>query len=131
MSYPKTTKRKEGHQRLFAGYKFYFYGSFAMPAPPKSQLEEVVQIGHAEILSSPPSLPNSLDELLNSRTVVIVDPQCSPDLIKEIFIQTGRYPISFFWILDCISHYTLLDISKYKILVDDSDLCETQDSLAF
>jgi len=105
-----------------------------MPSPPKAELEEVVKIGHAEVLSKPPVLSSSIG-VINSRIVIVVDPRCPPETIQQIIKQTGIYPVSLYWIIDCMTHYSILDITKYQIqLLSNNDPClshSLQHSLAF
>eukprot|EP01091_Cochliopodium_minus_P010193 TRINITY_DN2656_c0_g1_i1.p1 TRINITY_DN2656_c0_g1~~TRINITY_DN2656_c0_g1_i1.p1 ORF type:complete len:1030 (+),score=414.49 TRINITY_DN2656_c0_g1_i1:260-3091(+) len=120
-------------RRLFQGKKFYFYGEFK--APSKDELELLIQVGHGKVLEDIPKKPQSIKQLSKlDDDYLICDPSFNEKSFSELYKQTGRDPINFQFILDCISKYEILDKKPYYLDLSsnlDAPTLATQHSLDY
>ena len=123
---------RRGLPPLFDGFQIHLFGDFNSASASKSDLELLLQAGGAQILSDLP-----IDT--NADRVVILSP--SNITIAEsnfVFAQTGRDPIFFTWLVDCISDLSILPVrncSEYKCTFNEDvavpmHLFQTQNSPA-
>ena len=121
-------------RRLFYKKKFYFYGDFK--APTKDELEQLIKVGHGKVMQELPKKPQSVKQLSKMESeYLICDPTFRNLDFGEIYKQTGRDPINFQFILDCISKYEILDKKPYYLelsgnFLETPSLC-TQNSLDY
>ncbi len=125
--------RKSGSTRLFAGLRFCFGGEFALPS--RADLEGIARTGGAEILSSLPTPTTNMQEYLAEvqHTYVICDREITDEAgAGEMHMVCGLVPISYHWLLDSVSNYSLLQVDSYRILPRERGRgFETQQSLEF
>ena len=105
---------------LFDGCELFFPSSFITPQPSKEDLVRLVKMAGGTVLgreprarggaSNPTTCPYHAkpDSLLSTCHSIIVS-NCSTDTCWEKNTGTAQAPPS--WILDCLSHFQLLDIS--------------------
>eukprot|EP01132_Coremiostelium_polycephalum_P008050 gene8050-9902_t len=118
-------------KRLFYGYSFYLADRFESPS--KNEIISLIKEGGGILLSNKPPRPQNVKELLNSKCVVIVHPNfVDHSKANSIYLETKHHPISYKWICDCISSYSILPKEKY--IVGFSDLnssIQTQQSVSY
>lgn len=66
------------------------------------------------------------DAEARARVVIVCDPASEKAALRDIFFKSGKNPVSCEWIMDCVSHYRLLDAQRngYTLLdlnADDDD----------
>jgi len=134
--------------RLLYGYRFFLHGDFDPKMEDvlvsKSQVEALIRCGHGVILDKMPTLPKDTLEMLserNQKTIVLTScPKFSGKNLTELqnlFLTTGRPPVSVQWLLDSISCYEILKPSHYYAFfpqlnegVVNGDETEDTDSIA-
>ncbi|KAH3766622.1 hypothetical protein Pelo_1514 [Pelomyxa schiedti] len=123
---------------LFTNHSFFF--SPRIDPMVCTRLAELVHIGKGEVLKETPSPPTNITELRESAATtgkiihVVGDKLCSMEDAKKLYLQTGRPPLSYDWVLQCVSEFRVVDTSRYIVDVvsgDDIAALEAQDSLAF
>lgn len=112
--------RKRG-VHLFSGLTLRLYtADLRAPGPSKKDLILLARTGGARVVSPWPS-SNSDQETVDG--YLLCDPSLSFDTAVDIR-QRGLIPLSYVWLLDCISCYRLLDFSadyQLDLPLDDSD----------
>ncbi|XP_793413.3 BRCA1-associated RING domain protein 1 [Strongylocentrotus purpuratus] len=109
---------------LFDGCHFYFSGTFKHPTPPKPELIQLIKLGGGTILNRQPK-PD--DDVIQVSTVVPyharTESQYASCAYYVVYDHLGkRAPSSIrtqkvctipvYWLLDCVSQFTLLDPPK-------------------
>jgi len=107
---------------IFVGLNLYIYGNFSSPS--KEDLQSLVEIGGAVILTKPP-----IPTMDNLNTFILCDPEISEKESKLIFKSHGLIPISYQWILDSISKYELINVSDYEIFRAANTIEDSEDSI--
>lgn len=129
-----------GGSPLFKGYCFFFQSSsFEAPFPSKSALIDLVKRGGGKVISRLPlknrkkkRTPPRENEEKNAeeetrgedegeqdgipclKNVVVCDPSSmTSEEAQEIFKRCGEHPVSVDWILNCLSHFTLLPMQAF------------------
>ncbi len=101
--------RLDGGDPLFSGLSFHMYGEFDVPTV--SDLKSLIIAGGGSLVES----IEGLKGLKKTKTVVICDIVVQNSFEKGAAIIAKFKPlISSQWILDCISHWELID-NKYYI----------------
>jgi len=111
-----------GGQRLFKGYKFYLWGKFESPS--KEEVSAIVFTGYGQVLPSLPLAPRSTTAMLSTEalhSVILGHPTYSHDdnATRDVFFRTGRQPVSIYWLLDSLTHYSMLPLENYYLLQED------------
>jgi len=119
---------------LFQSHQFYFpQEKFSNQSPSRTELEQLVLAGKGTILTQLPKHPRSISELYYPTIHIIIDELCPHELSEKLLLQTGRRPISYNWILDSVSCFTIQEVHFYQVKVNDSYFRDiaTQNSLVF
>lgn len=124
---------RKGLPRLFDGLKVCFAGDYALPS--RKDLARVARVGGAEILTNLPQPTTTMNEYMVEvkHTHVLIDPERT-DVTKagELHMVCGLVPITYHWLLDSVSHYSLQAVDKYRVFVQEEGRgYETQQSLEF
>ena len=108
----KTSLRRfqRGLPPLFHGYSFYLHGGFDGIAVSRDELELLIRVGGGQLLESD-TLPADLTE----KAFIICSPDISATESDAIFHKTGRDPVFFLWLLDCVSDLSILPVRKSSL----------------
>lgn len=96
-------KGRTQNQELFKDLKIYLLGSFESPNPSKKELTLLIENGGGKVMKE-----------IDKECKIIVDRSRMRDELEEIKKEHERNPISFTWLLDCTSHYKLIDFKEYE-----------------
>ncbi|EDO48850.1 predicted protein, partial [Nematostella vectensis] len=117
---------------LFEGCSFYVHGTYDPAVPSKEEITQLIKYGGGKVLSREPRADDLEPSIMGKDTntpfptvayharpnsnqywctnYIIFDPLCEkqPKHIFSRHVSTAP----FTWLLDCISHYQILDVEK-------------------
>ncbi|KAK9712479.1 hypothetical protein K7432_007117 [Basidiobolus ranarum] len=109
---PKKGRRSSKKQlpRLFSDCKFYLHGDFEVPS--KIDLQKLIKLGGAKLLSRKPSQKYTLDSPTKAidvrKPIIICDAKCHINERSNMWLKDFQLCTST-WLFNCISCYKLLD----------------------
>lgn len=119
-----------------------------------TNLASLISIGEGEVLKDTPIPPTSLPEIMagmqfspctiyclggaqssSGRIIVVLgDSTSTVEESKKLYLQTGRVPISYEWVLQCVSAFRIVETTTFELAVvhgEDMAALLTQNSQAF
>ncbi len=93
---------RAGSAPLFNDMRFALHGAFEKP-PTRNDLRGVIEAGGGVVVDLIPTR-DSGEEM----PIVICEPTIERDVSDDIYQRTGRDPLFFSWLLDCVSDLQLL-----------------------
>lgn len=118
---------------LFSGKRVYL--SDAIPTAMARELGAVVVFGGGAVLDDLPAAGGlTTEEILHPSVVVVAPSSLDPVKANDLYLRSGRCPVSYKWIMDSVSGRALADTRDYEITHSDGnnkDRFEDEPSLAY